>query len=199
MVRRLNNLKYFVLYKPYQVLSQFTSNDGKANLSLFGFPKDCYSVGRLDYDSEGLLIITNDKRLNSLLLSPDNQHRRTYFVQVEGSPTNEDLRKLETGVEINIQGNIYRTKPATVCLLPKEPDLPERFPPIRFRKNIPTTWLSITLTEGKNRQVRKMTAHIGFPTLRLVRYAIEDLTIEGYSSGESREISYEILKKKLKI
>jgi 23S rRNA pseudouridine2457 synthase len=199
MVWRLSNLKYFVIYKPYQVLSQFTSSDGKANLSIFGFPKNFYSVGRLDYDSEGLLIITNDRRLNSLLLSPKRLHKRTYYVQVEGSPTDEDLRKLAIGVEINLQGRIYRTKQSIVNILEKDPILPERIPPIRYRKNIPTTWLSITLTEGKNRQVRKMTAKIGFPTLRLVRFAIEELTIEGFSSGEVREISYETLRKKLKI
>lgn len=197
------NLKYFVFYKPYQVLSQFTASDGRPNLSLFNFPKDCYPIGRLDYDSEGLLIITNDKKLNNLLLNPKYEHRRTYFVQVEGIPTDVDIARLAEGVEINISGKIYKTKPAIAAILPAAPNLPERIPPIRYRKNIPTTWLSLTLREGKNRQVRKMTAKIGFPTLRLVRYAIENLTIDGFQSGEKRlydaKTIYELLNLKLKI
>lgn len=199
MVRSVAEHKYFVFYKPYQVLSQFTSSDGRASLSLFNFPKDCYPVGRLDYDSEGLLIITNDKSLNQKLLSPKYRHRRTYFVQVEGVPMSEDLEKLSKGVEINIQGKTYRTLPAVAEVLVDEPNLPERVPPIRFRKNIPTTWLSITLMEGKNRQVRKMTAKIGYPTLRLVRYSIEKLNIEGFNSGEICQFSKEKITKLLNL
>ncbi|MEJ5245836.1 MAG: pseudouridine synthase [Bacteroidota bacterium] len=189
MVRSVAEHKYFIFYKPYQVLTQFTPSDGRANLSLFNFPKDCYPVGRLDYDSEGLLIITNDKSLNRKLLNPKFRHQRTYYVQVEGTPSGTDLEQLSKGVEINIDGKLYRTLPAVVEVLEREPNLPERIPPIRFRKNIPTTWLSITLMEGKNRQVRKMTAKIGYPTLRLVRYSIEKLNIDGFGSGEIRRMN----------
>jgi len=189
MVRSVAEHKYFIFYKPYQVLTQFTSSDGRASLSLFNFPKGCYPVGRLDYNSEGLLIITNDKSLNRKLLNPKFRHRRTYYVQVEGIPSGTDLEQLSKGVEINIDGKLYRTLPAVVEVIEREPNLPERIPPIRFRKNIPTTWLSITLMEGKNRQVRKMTAKIGYPTLRLVRYSIEKLNIDGFGSGEIRRIN----------
>jgi len=136
-----------------------------------------------------LLIITNDKSLNRKLLNPKFRHRRTYYVQVEGIPSGTDLEQLSKGVEINIDGKLYRTLPAVVEVIEREPNLPERIPPIRFRKNIPTTWLSITLMEGKNRQVRKMTAKIGYPTLRLVRYSIEKLNIDGFGSGEIRRIN----------
>ncbi|MCX8055657.1 MAG: pseudouridine synthase [Ignavibacteria bacterium] len=189
MVRSVAEHKYFIFYKPYQVLTQFTSSDGRASLSLFNFPKGCYPVGRLDYNSEGLLIITNDKSLNRKLLNPKFRHRRTYYVQVEGIPSGTDLEQLSKGVEINIDGKLYRTLPAVVEVIEREPNLPERIPPIRFRKNIPTTWLSITLMEGKNRQVRKMTAKIGYPTLRLVRYSIEKLNIDGFGSGEIRRMN----------
>ncbi len=199
MVRNVAEKKYFVFYKPYRVLSQFTSSDGRACLSLFNFPKDCYPVGRLDYDSEGLLIITNDKALNRKLLNPRYRHRRTYYVQVEGIPLQNDLVKLSNGVEINIDGIPYRTLPAIVEVLDREPNLPERVPPIRFRKDVPTTWLSITLTEGKNRQVRKMTAKIGYPTLRLVRFSIEKLNIEGFDSGEIRQFNKEKIIKLLNL
>lgn len=183
-----SSFKYFVFYKPYNVLSQFTSEGGKSTLSDFGFPKDVYPVGRLDFDSEGLLILTDDKTLNDLLLNPRHGHNRTYFSQVENVPSEDALNKLSSGVEINISGKIYKTKPAIANLLQTVPDLPERTPPIRFRASIPTAWISLTLTEGKNRQVRKMTASVGCPTLRLVRYAIENLTINGFSSGEIRQI-----------
>ncbi len=199
MVRSVAEHKYFIFYKPYKVLSQFTSSDGRASLSLFNFPKDCYPVGRLDYDSEGLLIITDDKSLNRKLLNPKFRHRRTYYVQVEGIPSLADLKQLSKGVEINIDGKIYRTLPAVVEALETEPNLPERIPPIRFRKNIPTTWLSITLMEGKNRQVRKMTAKIGYPTLRLVRYSIEKLNIDGFNSGEIRRINKDTIIKLLNL
>lgn len=199
MVRSVTEHKYFIFYKPYQVLSQFTSSDGRASLSLFNFPKDCYPVGRLDYDSEGLLIITDDKSLNRKLLNPKYRHRRTYYVQVEGIPSVTDLEQLSKGVEINIDGKTYRTLPAVVEVLETEPNLPERIPPIRFRKNIPTTWLSITLMEGKNRQVRKMTAKIGYPTLRLVRYSIEKLNIDGFNSGEIRRINKDTIIKLLNL
>jgi 23S rRNA pseudouridine2457 synthase len=173
-----NKKRYVAIYKPYRVLTQFSESEGKRTLKdILDLPKDMYPVGRLDHDSEGLLIITNDNFLKDKILSPKFGHKRTYFAQVEGIPTENDIKILEQGVEINFDGKKYLTKPAK-CEIKKEPELPERIPPIRYRQSIPTTWLSITLTEGKNRQVRKMTAAIGFPTLRLVRYSLENLTLE---------------------
>lgn len=181
--------KYFVIYKPFGINSQFSQTESLKEVG--NFPPDVYPVGRLDKDSEGLLLITDDKDLNHFLLNPTFKHKRTYLVQVEGEPTEEALRSLEKGVDINLKGIIYRTKKATaVC--PKEiPGVPERNPPIRYRKNIPDSWISLKLQEGKNRQVRKMTASVGFPTLRLIRWSIEDLTIEGYGVGEIREFARE--------
>ena len=160
-------------------------------------PKEVYPVGRLDKDSEGMLLITDDKPLNHYLLNPRFAHERTYLAQVEGLPTQEALEQLEKGVEISIDGKAYQTKKAK-AVLPTEPvELPERDPPIRYRKNIPDAWLKLTLTEGKNRQVRKMTAAAGFPTLRLVRWAMGNLSIAGFQVGEMREYSqkeiYEML------
>lgn len=170
------------------VMSQFSAEGDKQTLAdyLKGIPKNIYPVGRLDHDSEGLLLLTDDKSLTHELLEPKYAHERTYYVQVEGSVTNEALRLLNDGVHISIDGKRHLTKKATALRLDNEPLLPERNPPIRFRKNIPTSWISLTLTEGKNRQVRRMTAATGFPTLRLVRYAIGDITIEGMQPGEYR-------------
>lgn len=156
--------------------------------SLFDFPKDVYPVGRLDKDSEGLLLITNDKFLNNQLLNPRFGHQRTYLAQVEGEPTADSLKELTQGVEINVDRKIYKTKPALAKLFGSDPVLPARNPPIRFRKNVPDTWISLTLIEGKNRQVRKMTAAIGFPTLRLVRWSMEKISIDGFEVGEVREM-----------
>ena len=183
--------RYFLLYKPFQVLSQFSPEENKKTLADYfhKLPKDVYPVGRLDYDSEGLLLLTNDKKLTQQLLEPRYKHQRTYYVQVEGIFDARAQKKLEQGVQINVSGKLYTTLPATVSMLAEAPDLPERNPPIRFRKNIPTSWISITLNEGKNRQVRKMTAAGGFPTLRLVRYAIGAYTVAGWHSGEVREVS----------
>ena len=169
---------YIAIYKPYRVLTQFSSCPGKLTLAdIFSFPKDVYPVGRLDYDSEGLLILTNDNYLKSKLINPKEGHKKTYFVQVEGVPTKSDLEKLKNGFEINIKGAFYKVK-AVEAILIDEPKLPNRYPPIRFRRNIPTSWLSITVTEGKYHQIRKMTAKVGYPTLRLIRYAIENLTLD---------------------
>jgi 23S rRNA pseudouridine2457 synthase len=178
--------RYYLFYKPYQVLSQFSAEGDKRTLADFfkDIPRNVYPVGRLDYDSEGLLLLTDDTSLTHRLLDPSFAHPRTYWVQVEGTVTDEALRQLQQGVVINIDGKPYRTKSATAKLLRDEPQLPERNPPIRFRKNVPTTWISLTLTEGKNRQVRRMTAAVGFPTLRLVRYAIGKITIENLQPGE---------------
>ncbi len=172
------------------MLSQFTSQDGKATLAdYFDVPKDVYAVGRLDYDSEGLLILTNDKRLNNLLLNPLNGHVRTYFVQVDGAITQAAISKLQNGVDISVEGKIWKTKRSAASLIDPAPEVPERLPPVRFRKSIPTSWISLSLTEGKNRQVRKMTAAVGFPTLRLIRYSIEQCTIEGLGPGGMKVLS----------
>nr|WP_317171591.1 pseudouridine synthase [Spirosoma profusum] len=182
--------EYFLIYKPYLMLSQFSREGDKPTLAdlNFDFPKDIYPVGRLDADSEGLLLLTNDKLLNHRLLNPKFRHNRTYYVQVEGALTDEACRQLTEGVTISVDSKRYDTLPATALTI-AEPILPERNPPIRYRASISTSWLSISLHEGKNRQVRKMTATVGFPTLRLVRWAIETLTAEGMESGEVRELS----------
>ena len=181
---------YYIVYKPFQVLSQFTSEGGKRTLKdLFPVPDDLYPVGRLDFDSEGLLILTNDTRLNHRLLNPKFMHDREYWVQVEGAIGPDALRQLQTGVSINIDGKMYRTQPGEAGLLIPPPPVPERVPPIRYRANIPTSWIKILLKEGKNRQVRKMTAKVGFPTLRLIRYRIERITLEGLQPGEMRAMT----------
>ena len=182
--------RYFIIYKPFGVVSQF-SGEGPTLASLGNFPKEVYPVGRLDKDSEGLLLITDDKWLNHHLLNPRFGHQRTYFAQVEGIPTPEALKQLQSGVHIHVDGIDYRTKPAIAKILEPLPNLPERIPPIRYRASIPDTWISLTLIEGKNRQVRKMTAAVGFPTLRLVRFSMEKITIEGMQSGDVREMDQE--------
>jgi 23S rRNA pseudouridine2457 synthase len=179
--------RYFIIYKPYGVLTQFTG-ERPTLASLGAFPKEVYPVGRLDKDSEGLLLITDDKWLNHHLLNPRFGHQRTYWAQVEGIPTPEALAQLRSGVTINVDGKDYRTKPALAKILDPTPVLPERDPPIRYRASIPDTWIELTLIEGKNRQVRKMTAAVGFPTLRLVRYSMEKINISGMQVGEIREL-----------
>lgn len=171
--------RYFLIYKPFGMLSQFTrEGDHQTIADLdFDFPKDVYPVGRLDADSEGLLLLTNDNFLKTKLLEPRNKHTRTYYVQVEGEATEAACMQLSTGVNISVNGKQYKTLPAKVAVI-EEPVLPERNPPIRFRKSIPTSWLSVTLHEGKNRQVRRMTASVGFPTLRLVRWAIGKISLK---------------------
>ncbi len=181
---------YFITYKPFGVLTQF-SGEGPTLATLGEFPKEVYPVGRLDKDSEGLLLLTDDKSLNHQLLNPRFAHQRTYYVQVEGIPTPEALAQLQAGVTIQVDGKPYRTKPAMVKLLAEAPALPDRDPPIRFRAAIPDRWLALTLIEGKNRQVRKMTAAVGFPTLRLVRFSMEKITLDGMGVGEVRELSQE--------
>ncbi len=179
------SLSYFTVYKPYQVLTRFGKEDGKAVLSdFFNVPKDVYPVGRLDYDSEGLLILTNDKSLNYRLLHPSQAHEREYWVQVDGAVTPEAIRQLEAGVSITIDGKPFRTKPAKASLFDAPPEVPDRNPPIRFRQHIPAPWIRLILSEGKNRQVRKMTAATGFPTLRLIRYRIGRLDIRGMLPGD---------------
>lgn len=191
---------YFIIYKPYLVLSQFTSAKEQRNLSqFFSVPKDAYAVGRLDYDSEGLLILTNDKALNHRLLNPKFEHEREYYVQVDGGITEEAIGKLQKGVTINIDGNLYRTKQCKASRLNSAVVLPEREPPIRFRKEIPAPWISLVLTEGKNRQVRKMTAKIGYPTLRLIRHRIGNIELDNMQPGEMIEMNEKMIYTKLRL
>ena len=191
---------YYLLYKPMNMLSQFSREGDKATLAdlAFRFPPDVYPVGRLDADSEGLLLLTSDKQLNHRLLNPRFRHNRTYYVQVEGTLTDEACAQLSSGVTISVDGKPYHTLPASARPLP-EPALPPRVPPIRYRASIPTSWLAIALHEGKNRQVRRMTAAVGFPTLRLVRWAIESLTAEGMQPGEVVALDRETVMRGLNI
>ena len=170
--------------KPYGVLSQFTPEAGHRALNEFGFPPGVYAAGRLDHDSEGALLLTDEGRLVKRLLDPKFEHPRTYLVQVDGQITPEALRQLSKGVLIKN----YRTKPCHAEMAVPPEDLWERVPPIRYRANIPTSWIRLTLIEGKNRQVRRMTAAVGFPTLRLIRVQIGDLTLDGLQPGEWREV-----------
>ena len=187
-------MRTFAIYKPYGVLSQFTSEDGHPGLLDLGLgvPKDVWPIGRLDRDSEGLLLLTNDNHLKRTLTEPERDHRKTYWVQVEGAPTDGDIEPLRHPMHLRIRKNDTVTKPAEARLL-NPPDVPERIPPIRKRLLIPTTWLSIALTEGKNRQIRKMTAQIGFPTLRILRVGIGSLNLSKLhlAPGECRKLTAE--------
>ncbi|MGR3809487.1 pseudouridine synthase [Jiulongibacter sp. NS-SX5] len=185
-------MDYFLIHKPYGMLSQFTREGGHLALSdlEFSFPKNVYSVGRLDQDSEGLLIITNDNLLRQKLTDPKSEKTKTYLVQVDGQITDEALKLLEKGLKIKHKGKTYQTLPAKADHFKGE--IPEeRDPPVRFRKNIPTSWLTLSIGEGKNRQVRKMTAAVGFPTLRLIRIGIENLNLENLPLGKVKKLSKE--------
>ncbi|MEM0978850.1 MAG: pseudouridine synthase [Cyanobacteria bacterium P01_H01_bin.58] len=178
--------QYLLFHKPYDVLSQFTDSQGdRATLKDFMAIPDVYPVGRLDRDSEGLLLLTNHGQLQHRLSNPKYKHPRTYWVQVERLPSPAAIAQLCQGV--TIQGQL--TLPAQVKQLMIEPDLPLRFPPIRYRKSVPTCWLEIVLREGRNRQVRRMTAAVGHPTLRLVRVAIGSLRLEGLMPGQWRPLT----------
>ena len=172
--------------KPYGVLSQFTP-DGSPNRTLaeFNFPKDVYAIGRLDADSEGLLLFTDEPGLNTRLLHPRNAHEREYWAQVERIPTPEALAQLSKGLVI--QG--HRTLPCRAWLLEPQPEITPRTPPIRVRKSVPDCWIGLELVEGKNRQVRRMTAAIGHPTLRLLRVRIGQFTLGNLPAGQWRELS----------
>lgn len=189
---------YYQLYKPYQVLSQFSPEDGKQTLAdFFDVPKDVYPVGRLDFDSEGLLLLTNDKQLNHRLLHPKFLHQRSYWVQVDGAINEKAINDLSNGVDINLDGKIYHTKKAIAKKFEIDPTVPDRNPPIRFRKEIPAPWIELVLTEGKNRQVRKMTAKVGFPTLRLIRNSIEGIRLGNMQPGEMIALTEQEIHQKL--
>lgn len=193
-------LKYYLMYKPYGVLCQFTSEHGKKTLGdVFPFPKNVYSVGRLDENSEGMLLLTNDKKVNAMLLDPNKKHKRVYLVQVEGQINNKAIKQLSKGVEIKLKnGDTYTTLPAVVKRI-GSPGLEERATKISYNKEKGNSWISMELTEGKYRQVRKMTAAAGFPTIRLVRKSIEELSLAGIKSGDVKEIPRELFYKRLKL
>ena len=175
-------------HKPFDVLSQFTQeHPSHRTLAEFGFPPHVYAIGRLDRDSEGLLLLSDEAKWNDRLLNPRHAHPRTYHAQVDGAITDAALRKLRSGVALKE----FCTLPCQALPLDPDPAHPPRDPPIRFRQNIPTSWLELTLTEGKNRQVRRMTAAVGFPTLRLVRVSIGGLKLAdlGLESGHWRELT----------
>lgn len=176
------------LHKPYGVLSQFTPEPGSRwrTLADFGLPKNVYALGRLDADSEGLLLLSDEPGLNSRLLDPKNAHRREYWAQVERVPSADTVVRLARG---GIALDDYRTLPCAARLLDPAPALPPRDPPIRVRKNVPDAWLSLELIEGKNRQVRRMTAAVGHPTLRLVRARVGDFSLGDLAPGKWRELT----------
>lgn len=179
--------QYLLFYKPYGVLSQFSDRQQTSHPTLKDYigVADVYPVGRLDRDSEGLLLLTNHGWLQHRLSDPQFGHPRTYWVQVENIPDAQALQTLRTGMRIRH----YQTRPAQVNVLAAAPPLPPRQPPIRFRQQIPTAWLEMTLYEGRNRQVRRMTAAVGLPTLRLVRVAIAHLCCQGLEPGQWRYLT----------
>lgn len=182
--------KYILFHKPFNVLSQFTSEDGARSLSEFNLPPHIYAAGRLDKDSEGLLLLTDDGPLIEKLLNPKNQKVKTYWALVERLPTEESLQKMRQGLKIED----YITLPCEVKILDPQPLVPPRVPPVRIRKSIQDYWLEIKIVEGKNRQVRKMTAAIGHPTLRLMRKKLLNLHLDGLEPGEWKEISRDEIK-----
>ena len=189
---------YFIVYKPYQALSQFSPAGNKKTLAdFFHVPKDVYPVGRLDEDSEGLLILTNDTNLNHRLLNPSFEHEREYWVQVEGDITRHAVTQMQQGLQLIIKGKAEQTKPCVVHIFDRLPEVEERIPPVRYRASVPTSWIKIILKEGKNRQVRKMTAKVGFPTLRLIRYRIEKIELNNMKPGDMIELSKKTIYKKL--
>ena len=175
--------------KPFGVLSQFTPEAGHRALNEFGFPEGVYAAGRLDHDSEGALLLTDEGKLIKKLLDSKFEHPRTYLAQVDGQITQEAVNQLKQGV--NIKG--YHTKPCQAQIVDQPENLWERVPPIRYRANIPTSWVRLTLIEGKNRQVRHMTAAVGFPTLRLIRVKIGNISLGTLKPGEWRVVNEQVI------
>ncbi len=180
-------MKYYILNKPFEVLTQFTDEEGRATLKDFVDIPDIYPVGRLDYDSEGLVLLTDDKTMQHRLSDPQFKVEKTYLAQVEGVPSDEAMTRLRLGVRIKE----VKTSPAKVQVLEEEPQVWERSTPIRFRQSIPTAWMEIKISQGMNRQVRRMTAAVGFPTLRLIRPAIGPISLGDLQPGEYRELTAE--------
>jgi 23S rRNA pseudouridine2457 synthase len=193
--------RYFALNKPYGVLSQFTEEAGHPGIASLGLnlPSDVWPVGRLDRDSEGLLLLTNDMRYRSELTDPKSKCPKKYWIQVEGAPNEQDLANMERPMKLRIKGKEHHTVGARVSSLPGL-SVPERLPPIRERKHIPTQWIQMVITEGKNRQVRRMTAHVGFPTLRLIRAGVGDLMLEDLKidPGKVCELDWSIANRALR-
>jgi 23S rRNA pseudouridine2457 synthase len=181
----MSSLTYIAFFKPYGVLSQFTGDNPSETLGHFNLPKDVYACGRLDKDSEGLLILSNDGVFIEHLLNPKFDKEKIYWVQVENIPDENALDKLRKG---GIQIQDYKTRPAVVKILNPQPNIVERDPPVRFRKSIPTCWLEIKISEGKNRQVRRMTASINHPTLRLIRMQVGKYKLGELTPGQWIEI-----------
>ena len=180
-----------MLHKPFGILSQHSDEGGRQGWGALGLPfsQDVYSIGRLDADSEGLLLFTNNNRFKTQLLDPANGHSRTYHVQVEGEPNEAQIEALQRPMTLRIKGKPFQTRGCQARVI--DPQWPERIPPIRVRKSIPDTWLEMTLTEGKNRQVRRMTAAVGLPTLRLIRVAMGQWTLGDLKPGECRPLEFQ--------
>jgi pseudouridine synthase len=187
-------LRLIRFWKPYNVLTKFTDAEGRPTLADYISEPGIYAAGRLDMDSEGLLLLTDSGRISTRLTDPSFAHPRTYWAQVERVPDSEALRKLEQGVKVQN----YITRPAKARLI-DPPDIPERPVPIRYRANIPTAWIELRLTEGRNRQVRRMTAAVGHPTLRLVRWAVGEITLAGLAPGEWQPLTEKEIQSILKL
>lgn len=181
-------MQIYRFWKPYNVLTKFTDAEGRPTLADYIDVPEIYAAGRLDMDSEGLLLLTDSGALQHRLSDPKFEHPKIYWAQVERNPDDAALERLRVGVELSDSGKLWRTKPAQARLI-EPPDIPERPVPIRFRANIPTAWLELTITEGKNRQVRRMTAAVGYPTLRLVRWAIGSITLAGLQPGHYQALT----------
>jgi 23S rRNA pseudouridine2457 synthase len=180
--------RVILLNKPYNVLCQFTSADGRATLKDYVPIPGVYAAGRLDADSEGLVVLTDDGALQARISNPRHKLAKTYWAQVEGVPDEAALKLLRAGVDLGD----FVTKPCQARLIDEPAGLWPRDPPIRYRAAIPTSWIELVLTEGKNRQVRRMTAKVGFPTLRLIRWAVGTWNLDGLAPGQWREVAYRV-------